>query len=105
MNHKPFKPQLFSLLGTEQQGKGIVKPINSADRAVLYDENLRSAKQTDVYIFSGNESGTQVWQPSFTYHGFRYVEILGWPCHTSSIENNKKNEKKNDDFCGLDSAR
>ncbi len=33
--------------------------------------------QTDVYILKGE--GTEVWQPRFVYHGFRYVEISGFP--------------------------
>lgn len=43
----------------------------------LYVENLRSAKQTDIYTLKGE--GIEVWEPSFIYHGFRYVEITGWP--------------------------
>jgi len=39
--------------------------------------NLRSAKVTDTYILSGREEGEQ-WHPTFTYHGFRYVEVSGW---------------------------
>lgn len=39
--------------------------------------NLRLAKQTDVYITKGE--GMEKWQPSFTYHGFRYVELCGYP--------------------------
>jgi alpha-L-rhamnosidase len=39
--------------------------------------NLRLAKQTDVYITKGE--GWEKWQPAFTYHGFRYVEISGYP--------------------------
>jgi len=39
--------------------------------------NLRLAKQTDVYITKGE--GMEEWQPNFTYHGFRYVEITGYP--------------------------
>lgn len=38
---------------------------------------LRSAKARDTIILSGN--GSQTWEPSFTYHGFRYVQITGWP--------------------------
>ncbi|KAJ3579103.1 hypothetical protein NPX13_g1462 [Xylaria arbuscula] len=38
---------------------------------------LRSAKQTDTLVLSGN--GTQTWEPTFTYHGFRYVQVDGWP--------------------------
>lgn len=32
------------------------------------------AFQTDVYILSGNKKG-ESFQPQFTYHGFRYVEV------------------------------
>jgi len=43
----------------------------------IYTDNLRSAKATDRYIPKGD--GEQVWQPHFTYHGFRYVEMTGFP--------------------------
>lgn len=45
------------------------------DDGTVAQENLRSAKATDRYICSG--SGEEVWQPMFTYHGFRYVEVSG----------------------------
>ncbi|MBK7642340.1 MAG: family 78 glycoside hydrolase catalytic domain [Planctomycetes bacterium] len=38
----------------------------------LYTENLRSAKQTDHYVFKGG--GEESFEPRFTFHGFRYVE-------------------------------
>ena len=38
---------------------------------------LRTAKQTDHLVLSGNS--TQTWEPTFTYHGFRYVQVDGWP--------------------------
>ncbi|MBV8115281.1 MAG: family 78 glycoside hydrolase catalytic domain, partial [Silvibacterium sp.] len=41
----------------------------------LYTENLRTAKATDRYILSG-KSGEN-YQPLFTFHGFRYVELTG----------------------------
>lgn len=41
----------------------------------LYTANLRSAKATDYYTFAG--TGQETYEPSFTYHGFRYVEITG----------------------------
>ena len=44
----------------------------------IYVGNLRSAKATDVYICSGNPDGEE-WQPTFTQHGFRYVEVTGLP--------------------------
>jgi alpha-L-rhamnosidase len=39
--------------------------------------NLRGARATDVYTLAG--LGTEIWQPRFTYHGFRYVEVAGLP--------------------------
>ena len=43
----------------------------------LYLDNLRSAKVTDTYILSGK--GAEVYEPRFTYHGFRYVELTAYP--------------------------
>jgi len=34
-------------------------------------------EQEDVY--TGRGGGPEVWEPRFTYHGFRYVEVRGWP--------------------------
>ena len=41
----------------------------------LYTANLRSAKATDHYTFATDQPET--FEPSFTFHGFRYVEISG----------------------------
>ncbi|GCE30362.1 alpha-L-rhamnosidase [Dictyobacter alpinus] len=38
---------------------------------------LRAAKATDHYILHG--TGSEVWEPRFTFHGFRYAEVEGWP--------------------------
>jgi alpha-L-rhamnosidase len=43
----------------------------------LYVDNLRTARATDEYTLKGAEAET--WEPRFTYHGFRYVEITGFP--------------------------
>lgn len=42
---------------------------------------LRSAKAIDTFILNGKDN--QTWEPSFTYHGFRYVEVNGWPNTTT----------------------
>ena len=42
-----------------------------------YTENYRSAKSTDTYTAA--KTGTVEWQPHFTFHGFRYVELSGLP--------------------------
>lgn len=44
----------------------------------LMTENLRRARATDYYICSGEPFG-EAWSPSFTYHGFQYVELTGLP--------------------------
>ena len=38
---------------------------------------LRHAKATDRYTLRGG--GPETWAPRFTFHGFRYVEVDGWP--------------------------
>jgi alpha-L-rhamnosidase len=43
----------------------------------LYTDNLRTARVTDYYTFKGD--GEEVWEPKFTFHGFRYVEVTGYP--------------------------
>jgi len=43
----------------------------------VYTANLRSAKQTDRYIFKG-AGEPEVFEPHFTFHGFRYVAVEGW---------------------------
>ena len=43
----------------------------------IYTENLRTARQTDSYVFKG--MGKEVWEPSFTFHGFRFAEVSGFP--------------------------
>lgn len=44
----------------------------------LYTENLRSAVATDYYTLKGDPAG-EVFKPRFTFHGFRYVEVKGYP--------------------------
>jgi alpha-L-rhamnosidase len=41
-------------------------------------ENLRRARATDVYILRG-DAEAETYEPRFTYHGFRYVELTGYP--------------------------
>ena len=43
----------------------------------LYVDNLRSARARDFYTLKGR--GVETWEPRFTYHGFRYVEVSGFP--------------------------
>lgn len=54
----------------------------------FYTENLRAAKQTIRYITRG--AGPEEFEPHFTFQGFRYVAVSGWP-----------GEVKPEDFTGV----
>jgi len=43
----------------------------------LYTTNLRAARATDHYVLRGG--GEETYEPRFTFHGFRYVEVTGYP--------------------------
>lgn len=43
----------------------------------IYRDNLRNADATDVFILAGR--GDETFTPLFTFHGFRYVEVSGYP--------------------------
>jgi alpha-L-rhamnosidase len=43
----------------------------------FYTDNLRSAQATVSYTLSGH--GTEIFEPHFTYQGFRYVAVGGYP--------------------------
>ena len=43
----------------------------------MYYDNLRAARATNTYTLKGG--GTEVFEPHFTFQGFRYVQISGYP--------------------------
>ncbi len=43
----------------------------------FYTANLREAAQENTYILNGE--GNETFEPHFTFHGFRYVKIEGYP--------------------------
>ena len=49
-------------------------PASGKNVGMIMTENYRAALSQDVYIMKG---GSQVCQPRFTSHGYRYVEITG----------------------------
>jgi alpha-L-rhamnosidase len=51
----------------------ILKATGEVDTA-----NLRGAKATDVFTLRGDPE-PETFEPHFTYHGFRYVELTGYP--------------------------
>jgi alpha-L-rhamnosidase len=48
----------------------------------IYTTNLRSARATDHYVLGGD--GEEVYEPRFTFHGFRYVEVTGRVVHSAT---------------------
>ena len=50
----------------------------------IYRDNLRNADATDVFILAGN--GEETFAPHFTFHGFRYVEVTGYPGTPSTAD-------------------
>lgn len=42
----------------------------------IFTKNLPRAEATDTYVFKGYSEG-EVFEPFFTYHGFRYLEVTG----------------------------
>lgn len=57
--------------GEKLDEKGGVDQSNIA--AIVHGREF----QTDKYILKGD--GEEVWEPRFTYHGFRWVEVAGFP--------------------------
>ncbi|GAA4810961.1 glycoside hydrolase family 78 protein [Streptomyces ziwulingensis] len=50
----------------------------------LYTRPNRHATSLDSYVLKGE--GTEEWEPRFTVHGFRYVEVTGWPTDTAPLD-------------------
>ncbi len=56
--------------------KVVVKFAEVLDKAGnFYTDNLRAAKCTDTYILKGGAE--EIYQPRFTFHGFRFVKLEG----------------------------
>lgn len=51
-------------------------PEYAGNEGKMMLENYRDAASTDIYICSGKEGG-EIYQPRFTFHGYRYIEISG----------------------------
>lgn len=91
-----FRQNLAGWISFQPQGHaGDTIRIRYAERlnadGTLYMDNLRDARSEDIYICNGHDTE---WHPSFVYHGFRYVEIIGpatniqaWPINDEMEEN------------------
>jgi alpha-L-rhamnosidase len=54
------------------------------ERDELGRRPLRGADNTDVYTLKGGSQG-ESWEPRFTFHGFRYVEVSGWASDSGDL--------------------
>jgi len=54
---------------------GQIKNIWNSDWSIIGQPPI--AWQEDCYTLKG--VGEEIWSPCFTFHGFQYVEITGWP--------------------------
>lgn len=61
-----------------------LNPDGTVDREMNSKHVKQGDFQTSTYILKGK--GTEIWQPRFTYYGFRYVEVTGFP-GKPSLEN------------------
>lgn len=52
----------------------ILEPNSDIFSGLIYTDNLRGALATDQYILRGDKNG-ETFEPRFTYHGFRYVQV------------------------------
>jgi alpha-L-rhamnosidase len=68
------KIRVHGAAGTDVQVR--FAEIVNAD-GTIYTDNLRTAKATDHFVLSGK--GTEEFEPQFTFHGFRYMELTGLP--------------------------
>jgi len=86
---EPTKGNVVFNLGQNMAGVAKIKlPVKKGQKVkirfaemldstgVIYTKNYRSAVSTDFYIQAND--GVIEWQPKFTFHGFRYVEISGF---------------------------
>ncbi|MFI7639772.1 family 78 glycoside hydrolase catalytic domain [Nonomuraea sp. NPDC049400] len=65
----------IKLTTTGETGQTItIRHAELLEDGELNVETLRTVRATDRYIHAG---GTVTWEPRFTFHGFRYVEIDG----------------------------
>ncbi len=52
----------------------------------LYNLNYRSARCTDYFTCAGPTDKVSVWEPLFTWHGFRYVQLDGFQFAGASLD-------------------
>eukprot|EP00931_Biecheleriopsis_adriatica_P030888 TRINITY_DN18151_c1_g1_i1.p1 TRINITY_DN18151_c1_g1~~TRINITY_DN18151_c1_g1_i1.p1 ORF type:complete len:903 (-),score=173.32 TRINITY_DN18151_c1_g1_i1:107-2815(-) len=70
------RPAVVSLKHGELMQHAKLPTLKKPDPSRVYFGNLRSAAANDTLVLAET---IQEWWPRFTYHGFRYVEVYGYP--------------------------
>lgn len=60
---------------TLRHAEALIADPPLSPNGTLYSVALRTAKATDHYTCQSE--GEEIWEPRFTFHGFRYVEVTG----------------------------
>ncbi len=60
----------------ERGAKVVIRTAEVLQDGELYRRPLRDARAEDSYVLAGRPDG-EVWEPRFTFHGFRYAEVEG----------------------------
>jgi len=67
----------FSLPDAPAGTQITVRHAEVLEHGELGTRPLKAARATDVVVLDG--TGPRTWEPRFTFHGFRYAEVTGWP--------------------------
>ncbi|MCM1156738.1 MAG: glycoside hydrolase family 78 protein [Roseburia sp.] len=69
------KGQILTLRYGETLNTGNMENCDDAF-GTIWTENLMTAEATDYYVLKGDAQG-ESFEPAYTYHGFRYLQITG----------------------------
>lgn len=69
----------FSIQGKEDQTVELHHAEILDHEGNFYTDNLRAAEQCIRYTCKGD--GVETFEPHFTFQGFRYVKLVGFPEH------------------------
>ncbi|HEX6685029.1 MAG TPA: family 78 glycoside hydrolase catalytic domain [Candidatus Limnocylindrales bacterium] len=74
----------LAVRGAEPGCRILVRHAEILDGGELYTANLRRARATDVFTAAGGRD--EVFEPQFTFHGFRYAEVDNYPGELSAAD-------------------
>jgi Bacterial alpha-L-rhamnosidase concanavalin-like domain len=70
--------------GAQTGDRIVLRHAEVLDDGELYRADLRRAEAADVYVSDG--AGIEVFEPLLTFHGFRYLEVTGYPGELSAAD-------------------